>query len=44
MKSVKLHFNSMKEKKCKTKKCKKIENRTKTPYYKKRKPQNALRL
>ena len=35
MKSVKLHFNSIKEKKCKTKKCKKIKNRTKTPYHKK---------
>ena len=34
MKSVKLHFNSIKEKKCKTKKCKKIKNRTKTPYVK----------
>ncbi len=35
MKSVKLHFNSIKEKKCKTRKCKKIKNRIKTPYSRK---------
>ena len=35
MKSVKFHTNS-KQKKCKTKKCKKIKNRTPTPSPKKR--------